>query len=312
MNVNKICVLGSMNMDMVLNVKNLPKKGETLLVNNMEKIPGGKGANQAVAAKRLGSNVYMISQIGEDDNGEILLDCLNKDNINTEYVFKDKVNPSGIAIITVAENGSNMISVVSGANMSIRTEDIKKAEETIKNCNVVISQFETPMEATIEAFKIAKENKIITILNPAPANHIPEELLKVTDIIVPNETEALELTNVEVKDLESAKIAAQQFISKGVSYVIITLGDKGAALVTQEKADLIPAYKVAAIDTTAAGDSFIGAVASNLSKVKKVDYEVLKKAITFGNKVSSIAVTKKGAQISLPYLEEVVNKYGEA
>jgi len=298
-------------MDMVLNVKNLPKKGETLLVNNMEKIPGGKGANQAVAAKRLGCNVSMISQIGEDDNGSVLLECLNEDDINTEFVFKDKEYPTGLAIITVDENGDNMISVISGANMTINTTHIKKAEEIIKNCDVVISQFETPMETTVEAFKIAKENGIITILNPAPANTIPDELLKVTDVIVPNETEAFELTKVEVKDLESSKIAADKFIDKGVSYVIITLGDKGAALVTKEKADLIPAYKVAAVDTTAAGDSFIGAVASSLSKVKKVDYEVLKDAINFANKVSSIAVTKKGAQISLPYLEEVIKKYGE-
>ncbi|WBW99032.1 ribokinase [Oceanirhabdus sp. W0125-5] len=309
--MNKICVLGSMNMDMVLNVKNLPKKGETLLVNNMEKIPGGKGANQAVAAQRLGSNVYMIAQIGEDDNGEILLDCLKKDGINTDYVFKDKFNPTGLAIITVDENADNMISVISGANMTINNEQIKEAEEIIKNCNIVISQFETPIETTIETFKIAKENGIITILNPAPATSVPDELLNVTDIIVPNETEALELTDVEVKDLESAKIAATKFIDKGVNYVIITLGEKGAALITKEQADLIPAYKVAAVDTTAAGDSFIGAVSSKLSKAPKVDYEVLKKAINFGNKVSSIAVTKKGAQISLPTLEEVVNKYGE-
>ncbi|MCM1988725.1 ribokinase [Oceanirhabdus seepicola] len=309
--MNKICVIGSMNMDMVLNVKNLPKKGETLLVNNMEKIPGGKGANQAVAAKRLGSDVYMISQIGEDDNGEILLDCLKKDGINTEYVFKDISNPTGLAIITVDENADNMITVISGANMTINTNHVKKAEEIIKNCDIVISQFETPMETTIETFKIAKENRIITILNPAPATAISEELLNVTDIIVPNETEAYELTNIEVKDLESAKIAASKFIDKGVNYVIITLGEKGAALITKENAELIPAYKVAAVDTTAAGDSFIGAVSSNLSKVKNVDYEVLRKAINFGNKVSSIAVTKKGAQISLPTLEEVVNKYGE-
>lgn len=309
--MNKICVIGSMNMDMVLNVKNLPKKGETLLVNNMEKIPGGKGANQAVAAKRLGSNVYMISKIGKDDNGEILLNCLREDNINSEYVFVDKVNPTGLAIITVDENADNMISVVSGANMSLKTEDIKTAEETIKNCDVAISQFETPIETTIEAFRIAKENGLITILNPAPADTVPESLLKVTDIIVPNETETLELTNVEVKDLKSAKISADKFLDEGVRYVIITLGDKGAALVTKEKAELISAYKVAAVDTTAAGDSFIGAVASSLSKVEKVDYEVLKKAINFANKVSSIAVTKKGAQISLPYLNEVIKKYGE-
>lgn len=309
--MNKICVIGSMNMDMVLNVKNLPKRGETLLVNNMQKVPGGKGANQAVAAKRLGCDVDMIAQIGEDDNGRILLQCLQDDGINTEYVFKDKIKPTGVAIITVDENGDNSIAVVSGANMSLTLEHVKKAEEIIKKCDVVISQFETPIDTTIKTFKIAKENGAITILNPAPANKISDELLRVTDVIVPNETEAFELTNVEVKDLESAKKAAEIFLNRGVGNVIITLGEKGAAIVTKEKAELIKAYKVEAVDTTAAGDSFIGAVASKLSKVEKVDYETIKKAVIFGNKVSSIAVTKKGAQISLPYINEVSDKYGE-
>lgn len=309
--MNRVCVVGSMNLDIVLNVKNLPKKGETFFVDTIEKIPGGKGANQAVAARRLGCEVHMISQIGDDDNGELLYSCLEKDGIHTKYVFRDKTQPTGTAIITVDENGDNTIAVISGANMTLKTESIEKAKELIESCNIAIAQFETPMDVTKEVFQIAKNNNAITILNPAPASKMNEDLLKVTDIIVPNETEVMELTGLEVSDLESAKKAAEIFFDQGVHFVIITLGEKGAALVSREKAELIKAYKVDAIDTTAAGDSFIGGVASRLSQTKQLDYEVIKKAVCFGNKVSSITVTKKGAQISLPSLEEVNEKYVE-
>lgn len=309
--MSKICVIGSMNMDMVINVKMLPKKGETLLVDRFEKIPGGKGANQAVAAQRLGSEVCMIAQIGKDHNGHILLKSLKQDGINTNYVYEHKSESTGLAVITVDEVGNNTIAVIPGANMAITVEDVKKAEEIIKSCRVLISQLETPIESAVEAFKIAKKNNIITILNPAPANEIPSELIAITDIIIPNETEAYELTNIEVKDLNTAKEAADVLLAKGVGYVIITLGDKGAALITEKASELIKPYKVNAVDTTAAGDSFIGALASKLSDEDSINFENIKKAVRFANKVSSIAVTKKGAQSSLPYLQEVTEKYGE-
>ncbi|WP_105616080.1 ribokinase [Vallitalea okinawensis] len=309
--MKKVCVVGSMNLDIVLNVKNLPKKGETFFVDTMEKIPGGKGANQAVAAKRLGCDVHMISQIGDDDNGELLQSYLQKDGIHTQYVFKDKTQPTGTAIITVDENGDNTIAVISGANMTLKARSIMKAKEIIESCDIVIAQFETPMNVTKEVFQIAKKSNAITILNPAPASKMQEDLLKVTDIIVPNETEVLELTGLEVSDLDSAKKSAEIFFEKGVSYVIVTLGEKGAALVSREEAELIKAYKVDAIDTTAAGDSFIGGVASQLSQNKEINFAIIKEAVRFGNKVSSITVTKKGAQISLPSLEEVNEKYAE-
>ncbi|MFD3158320.1 ribokinase [Haloimpatiens sp. FM7330] len=306
--MNKICVLGSMNMDMVLKVKNMPKVGETILSKSMEKIPGGKGANQAVAAKRSGAEVYMISKIGCDENGLTLTKELEKDSINTEYIFKDNKEPTGTAIITVNDAGNNSIIVVSGANMTINSEEIKSTEKLINNCDIVISQFETPEDMTIQAFKLAKKHNKITILNPAPAKKIKEELLKYTDIIVPNETEACVLTGIEVKDLETAKLAAEKFIEKGVKWTIITLGDKGAAVISKDTADIVPAYKVDAIDTTAAGDSFIGGFSSKID-VGELTKDNVVQSVEFGNKVSSIAVQREGAQPSIPYLKEVIHTY---
>lgn len=308
--MSRVCVLGSMNMDLVLKIKNMPKEGETILSKSFEKIPGGKGANQAVAATRSGADVCMISKIGKDDNGNFLINELKKDNINTECVFIDNLEPTGMAMIMVNEGGNNSIIVVSGANMAINNNDINKSEEFIKNSDIIISQFETPEDMTIEAFKIAKKYGKVTLLNPAPAKHISDELLSLVDIIVPNETEAYELTGVEVNDLGTAKIAAAKFLDKGIKWVIITLGAKGAAVVSKENAVLVPAYKVQAIDTTAAGDSFIGGLSSKLN-VNEVTFENVVDAVCFGNKVSSIAVQRKGAQPSIPYLKEVLQVYGE-
>ncbi len=308
--MNSICVLGSMNMDVVLKVNRMAKVGETIFATELNNIPGGKGANQAVACSRLGANVYMISKVGIDGNGEVLVKELVRDNINVDFVFKDEKHPTGTAIITVDKEANNSIIVASGANMCIDKCEIIRASDVIKESDIIISQFETPIEATVEAFKIAKGNKKITILNPAPAKDIDEELLKYTDIIVPNETEAYELTGIEVKDLEDVKKAAEKLIEKGVKCAIITLGAKGAAVVTKENAEVIPAYKVKAVDTTAAGDSFIGGFASRLD-IKKVDFENIRNAVRFGNKVSSIAVQREGAQPSIPYLKEVKEIYEE-
>lgn len=309
--MNRICVLGSMNMDIVLKVKNMPQVGETIMSKAMEKIAGGKGANQAVAAKRSGADVYMIAKVGRDDNGVILTEELEKDNIDVRYVFKDNKEPTGMAIINVDDNGDNSIIVVSGANMAINSNEISSIEGVIEESNIVITQFETPMDMSIEAFKLAKKHDKLTILNPAPAREIDDELLKYTDIIIPNETEAALLTNIEVKDLDSGKRAAEEFFKKGVKCVIITLGEKGAAVITKENSEIVPAYKVEAIDTTAAGDSFIGALSSAID-AENLNFEDVKAAVKFGNKVSSIAVQRKGAQPSIPYLNEVLDIYKEA
>lgn len=254
--MNNICVLGSINMDIVLRVERMVKTGETVLAKDFKKIPGGKGANQAVAARRLGANVYMIGKVGKDDNGSVLLKALENDDINVDYTLIDNKEPTGMAVITVDDKGNNSIIVVSGANMNIKEEEITKVEHIIKNSKAIIAQFETPVNITTEAFKIAKNYGVITILNPAPAKEIEEELLKYTDIIVPNETEAYELTKIKIENEEEIKKAARIFIEKGVKFVIITLGEKGAALVSKNDFCIIPAHKVKAIDTTAAGDSF--------------------------------------------------------
>jgi len=297
-------------MDIVLKVENMAKIGETVFAKSLNTIPGGKGANQAVASSRMGCEVYMIGKVGNDSNGDFLKSKLEQDGINTDYVFKDNKETTGTAIINVNSEGNNSIVVVAGANMSINMDEIKQSYSIIKDCDVLVAQFETPSEITIEAFNYAKSQGVLTILNPAPAKKINENLLKCTDIIIPNETEAYELTGILVDDLESAEKVAASFIEVGVNYVIITLGSKGAALITKEKAELIPAIVVNAIDTTAAGDSFIGAVASKLG-TEKLNYENLKKAISFANKVSSIVVQRSGAQPSIPTYKEVIDIYGE-
>lgn len=308
--MNKVCVLGSINMDLVIKVKDMPKVGETILSKSFEKIAGGKGANQAVAAKRCGNEVSMIGKIGLDDNGKALKRLLEDDEIDTSLIFEDEKNPTGMAMITVNENSDNSIIVISGSNMKINENEIEKSRERIKNSDILISQFETPEDMTIKAFNIAKENGKITILNPAPAKEIKKELLKVTDIIIPNETEAELLTGIKVNDLDTAKLAGKKLLESGVKFAIITLGEKGAAIINNERAELVKAFKVNAVDTTAAGDSFIGGLSSKLN-INDLNFENLIKAVTFGNKVSSIAVQREGAQPSIPTLEEVIKIYGE-
>ncbi|EES50240.1 ribokinase [Clostridium botulinum] len=308
--MNKICVLGSMNMDLVMKIKDMPKSGETILSKSYEKIPGGKGANQAVAAKRSGAYVSMIAKIGKDDYGRTLRDELKNDDINIDYVFEDDSNATGTAMIMVADTGNNSIIVNPGSNMSINEKEIDSTLDRIKESDILIAQFETPEEMSLRAFKNAKENEKITILNPAPAKKIKDELLSVTDIIVPNETEAEVLTGVTVENVEDAKKAAKVFMDKGVKFVIITMGSKGAAVIGKDFCELVPAYKVNAIDTTAAGDSFIGGLSTKLNP-NEITKENLLMSVKFGNMVSSIAVQREGAQPSIPYKKEVVKVYGE-
>ncbi len=308
--MNKVCILGSINMDMVISINKMPLIGETIFSDDFKLAHGGKGANQAVASKRLGADVYMISKVGQDAYGNQIVNSLQEENINVTNVFRDNSKPTGTAIITVDNDGNNSIIVVPGANMNLNLEEIDKCKEVIANSDIIVAQFETPIEVTIEAFKFARENEVITILNPAPAKKIPDELLKYTDIIVPNETEATTLTGVNVQDLESAKQAANIFLDKNVKYVIITLGNKGAALISKKNGILIPAYKVNVVDSTAAGDSFIGAISTKLRK-DNFDIKSLEEAVKFANKVSAITVQREGAQPSIPFLKEISSIYKE-
>ncbi|MBU3218157.1 ribokinase [Clostridium estertheticum] len=302
--MNKVCILGSINMDMVVSIDKMPLVGETIFSESFKLAHGGKGANQAVASRRLGAEVYMIGKIGQDSYGSQIVNALEKERINVDSIFKDDVKPTGTAIITVDNKGNNSIIVVAGANMALNLEEIDKCKEVIASSDIIVAQFETPIEVTMEVFKFAKENGVITILNPAPAKEIPKELFAYTDIIVPNETEATTLTGVNVQDLESAKQAANTFLDNKVKYVIITLGHMGAAVISKQEAVLIPAYKVNAIDSTAAGDSFIGAITTKLTK-SNLNINSLVEAVKFANKVSAIVVQREGAQASIPFLNEI-------
>ena len=300
--MNKVTVIGSINLDTNLRVAQMAKPGETIHAKEHYSAAGGKGANQAVAAARSGCAVSFVGAVGDDAPGKEMLALLEKENINLDGVKEVADESTGQAFITVDDSGQNSITIYSGANYAFDQDDIEQNSDLIAASDFVVAQFETPIEATIQGFKIAHQNSAKTILNPAPAiTEIPAELLQVTDIIIPNETEAATITGVEVVDEKSAKKAADKLHELGVSAVIITIGDKGAFYDFQDKQGLIPAFKVKAVDTTAAGDTFIGAMTSIL----KSDFSNLSDAITFANKASSLTVQGYGAQPSIPTKAEV-------
>ena len=300
--MNKVTVIGSINLDTNLRVAQMAKPGETIHAKEHYSAAGGKGANQAVAAARSGCAVSFVGAVGDDAPGKEMLALLEKENINLDGVKEVADESTGQAFITVDDSGQNSITIYSGANYAFDQDDIEQNSDLIAASDFVVAQFETPIEATIQGFKIARQNSAKTILNPAPAiTEIPAELLQVTDIIIPNETEAATITGIEVVDEKSAKKAADKLHELGVSAVIITIGDKGAFYDFQDKQGLIPAFKVKAVDTTAAGDTFIGAMTSIL----KPDFSNLSDAITFANKASSLTVQGYGAQPSIPTKAEV-------
>ena len=300
--MNKVTVIGSINLDTNLRVKKMPRPGETVHATDHYSAAGGKGANQAVAAARAGSEVSFIGGVGDDAAGKEMLNLLKSENINTSGIITATKESTGQAFITVDDSGQNSITIYAGANYAFGADEVLQNQGLIKNADFLIAQFETPLAATIKGFEIAHEAGVRTILNPAPGmDQIPVELLKLTDIITPNETEAETITGVKVIDEKAAQKAAVNLHEQGVRTVIITIGDKGAFYSYQSKNELIPAFKVKAVDTTAAGDTFIGAMAS----VLQTDLSNLKDAILFANKASSLTVQKYGAQPSIPYKKDI-------
>ena len=298
----KVVVIGSSNIDMVAQVSHLPAPGETVGDANFMQSLGGKGANQAVAAARLGGDVTFICKIGNDIFGNETLEMFHKEKIDTTYVGITPQEPSGVALINVDKKGENCIVVASGANGTLSIDDIQKAETAIKQASIVIMQLETPIESVTYAAKMAKKDGITVILNPAPAptQQLPDDLLANVDILIPNVTEAEIISGMHITDDESAKEAIRYISSKGIKTVIITMGAKGALAYENNEFIHIPAFKVEAVDTTAAGDTFCGGLCVALSEGKN-----LKDAIIFASKASSISVTRMGAQVSIPLRKEI-------
>ena len=296
----QILVVGSSNTDMVIKAAHLPRPGETILGGTFFMNPGGKGANQAVAIARLGGPVTFICKTGSDIFGHQSQQLFEEEGINTSYVFSDSGNPSGVALITVDEKEENCIVVASGANANLLPSDLEKAEEAIERADLVLMQLEVPMETVCFVADIAWQKGKKVILNPAPAHPLPADLLRHLYLITPNETEAEMITGVKITDESSAGEAARALSGMGVQHVIITLGSKGALIYSNGKAEMVPALKVEAVDTTAAGDVFNGALTVALSEGRS-----LKEAARFACKASAISVTRVGAQSSAPYRNEV-------
>ncbi len=300
--MNKVTVIGSINLDRTIRVKEMAKPGETIHASEVFSAGGGKGANQAVAAKRSGAKTAFIGAVGNDDAGKMMRELLGYEEINLAGIAElDKV-ATGQDYIVVDEKGENSIMIHAGANGKITPEHVVKHADLIKESDFVIAQFESDLASTIKAFEVAHQAGVKTILNPAPAMRtVPEELLKTTDVIAPNETETEILTGIKVVDEESMQKAAAKLHALGIKVVLITIGSQGSFYSMDGQSGIVPAFKVNAVDTTAAGDTFIGA----LSTVLKPDFSNLVEAITYGNKASSLTVQRFGAQPSIPYKHEL-------
>lgn len=302
--MKNICVIGSLNMDLVVNVDTMPKPGQTIIGSNFKEVPGGKGANQAVAMARLNGNVSMIGKVGEDGFGQTLINSLKNDKVDTTYIQTSK-GATGVALITVDKNAQNSIVVSPGANFEVKEDDIDNNIEAIKNSDIVVLQLETPLNTIKYALNKAKELNKYTILNPAPAVKLDDEIIKNVDLLTPNETELEIISGVSIETEEDIQKAAQIMIENGVKELIVTLGSKGSLYINKEKSMFKKAYKVEAVDTTAAGDSYTGALAVALSQDKNIE-----DAMDFASKVGALSVLKEGAQSSLPTLEDVKNFRG--
>ncbi len=303
--MSKIVVIGSSNTDMIIKAERIPVPGETILGGDFMMADGGKGANQAVAIAKLGGDITFVAKLGNDMFGDNALEKYSLYGINTKYVYRDD-SPSGVALIMVDSKGENCISVASGANAKLSVDDIDICREEIENAEILLMQIEIPEETICYATDIAYKAGVKVILNPAPASALPPELYRKLYMITPNRTEAQILSGISINDIESAKKAALIIAAKGVKIVLITLGDKGALILEDGKFTYVEAHRVDAVDTTAAGDVFNGAVCVGISEGMSIE-----KAVRFATVASSISVTRMGAQTSIPARDEClgVNSY---
>lgn len=297
---SSIVVVGSSNTDMVIKADHLPAAGETILGGTFFMTQGGKGANQAVAAARLNGQVTFIAKIGADVFGKQSLQLYKEDGIDTSYITIDENSPSGVALITVDDNGENCIAVAQGANGTLSVNDISKAQTSFENASIILMQLEIPPQTVEYVANLAELINVKLVLNPAPARILSDDLLKKVSVITPNEKEAEMLTGIKISDVNSAKEAAKILAAKGIETVIITMGSEGALIFHDNVYEVAPASKVKAVDTTAAGDVFNGALAVAISEGKDIT-----EAVRFANAAAAISVTRLGAQASAPRRDEI-------
>ena len=295
-----IFVIGSINTDMVAMTKNLPAPGETVMGGEFMMTAGGKGANQAVSAARLGGEVTMVGRLGEDIFGDQSIACLKHESINCDFVGRDPIAASGVALISVDDKGENHIVVAPGANNQLDQKKVRAALDSMPDNAIILLQLEIPLDTVAYIVEAARGTSRKVILDPAPAPTYPLNFLNELYLITPNETEATKLTGIEVTDNKSAEVAAKKLMATGVKNVAITMGAKGVLLAQENTIKFIPSPKVKAIDTTAAGDCFNGALSVGIAIGLSLE-EGIKRACH----AASISVTRKGAQDSMPYIKEI-------
>ena len=297
---NKLCVLGSINVDHVIRVPYFPKAGETLTGYGYQIAYGGKGANQAVAAARCGANVSFVGAIGDDQIGQTMKQAFEQDGIDTSAISVIPNQSTGLAMIQVADSGENSIVISAGANADLSEALVEQHKSHIEQADILLMQLESPLQAVTLATKFAKTAGVKVVLNPAPAQPLPNSLLSQIDIITPNETEAEILAGIKVTDEHSAAVTANHFHQLGIETVLITLGSKGVYYSEKGEGEIIPGFRVKAVDTTAAGDTFNGAFVTALLEGKSA-----KEAIRFAHAAAAISVTRMGAQTAIPRREDV-------
>jgi len=296
----RVVVVGSNNFDLVVKADRLPKEGETALMKNLQFFRGGKGANQAVAAARMEAQASFVGSVGADPIGDFLIGGLQSDGIDTTWVKRAADRATGCAFIMIFPTGNNCIMVEPAANLALTPADIESARELIERADAVVSVFEIPMEAVEAAFRLARKAGKLTVLDAGPPRPCPPEVLRLADVVSPNETELAYLTGEEVSGRVSARQAADKLLEQGIKTVILKLGSDGSMLVTREGAKHFPAFRIEAVDPTAAGDAFTAAFT-----VQYAAGATIEEAIRFANAAGALAATKLGAQPSLPKRQEV-------
>jgi ribokinase len=298
----RICVVGSSNIDLFFRTPRLPRTGETLTGRDWQLGYGGKGANQALMAARLGAQVSMVTRVGKDVFGEGVLANFRAESIDATHVNVDEARSTGLASIVVDDEAQNCILLVPGANQALTPDDVHAAGDALRSAHLLLCQLEVPLETSLEACRLARAAGVGTILNPAPAFPLPDELLALADYCIPNETEIELLTGLPTQDRTQCEKAAKELLQRGPKTVLLTLGEKGTLIADKNIMEVVPAVHVQAVDTTGAGDAFIGSFAVFLAQGSE-----LREAVRKANAVAALSVTRAGTQTSFPHLEEVKN-----